>query len=170
MNTTTKRYSNISQDLNRIVDELLKNKNLLKWLTYLVDDPLSLPDVPPGKVLGKQIVLNRVNPDVLPKSETKLFIVPKGGRDHRVGTLMDTVYEVSILSPHELGYIYPSRLDRYAEIASEVARSLDERHITGVGDVQVSSGFTAFKVNQIYSGLMLHITVTNPTIRIKGAR
>lgn len=167
MSFTSKRYQDVSRNLNEIVDELLKNENLLKWLTYLVDDPLSLPKVPPNKVLGNQIVLTRVNTDILPKAETKLFIVPKGGIDHRQGVLTDTVFEVNIISPHKTGYIYSTRVDRYTEVASEIAKSLDCKHITGVGDVTVSSNFTSYKIDETYAGMLLHITATNQRIRHK---
>lgn len=165
MNKVSTRYQNVSKNLNEIVNELLKNQNLLKWLTYLVDDPLSLPDVPPGKVLGNQIVLTRVNPEILPEAVTKLFIVPKGGVDHRKGMLADTIFEVQIISPFREGYIYPYRIDRYTEIASEIALSLDEKHITGVGDVKVSSNFSSYKIDETYAGMMLHITVTNQRVK-----
>lgn len=165
MSYTSTRYKNVSRNLNEIVDELLKNKNLLKWLTYLVDDPLSLPDIPKSKVLGNQIVLTRVNPDILPEAVTKLFIIPKGGLDHRQGFLSDTVFEVNILSPFRTGYIYPYRIDRYTQIASEIALSLDGKHITGVGDVTVSTDFTSYKVDETYAGLRLYITVTNQRVK-----
>lgn len=165
MNYASTRYQNISMDLNKIADELLKNENLLKWLTYLVDDPLSLPKVPKKRVLGNQIVLTRVNPNIMQEAETKLFIIPKGGKDHRVGLLTDTVFEVNIVSPHRTGYIYPYRVDRYAEIASEIASSLDRKHIAGVGDMVVSTQFTSYKVDETYAGLMLHITVTNQRVK-----
>lgn len=160
----SKKYQRVSQNLNEIVNELLKNQKLLKWLTYLVDQPLSLPDVPAGKVLGNQIVLTRMNETILPKAATKMFIVARGGKDHRKGVLTDTVFQVDILSPHNEAYIYSTRKDRYIEVASEVAKSLDGRNITGVGDVVVSSDFTTYKVNETYSGLRFHITVTNQRV------
>lgn len=151
--------------MNEIADTLLQNENLLKWITYLVDDPLSLPEVPKNKVLGSNIILTRVNLDILPKAATKIYLIPKGGVDHTQGYLTDTVFELSILSPFASSYIYSRRIDRFAEIASEIAISLDGKHITGVGDMQVSSNFKTYKLNETYSSMMLHVTVTNQRMR-----
>lgn len=160
---TSVRYSNISTNINQLAAELLRNKRLLMWMTYLTDDPESPnnPKVNPKDVLGRGIVLTRVNEYILQKTEAKIFIAPKGGVDQRNTVLSTTVFEVNIVMPNALGYVYKLRKDRFAEIASEIAKSLDGQYITGIGDVKVSTNFNSYKINETYAGMMLHVTVAN---------
>ena len=169
MNTyTSTRYENISKNMNEIVDELLKNKSLLRWITYLDDDPLSeeKPDVKLSRVLGKKIVLTKVNESILTEAEGIVFITPKGGAEKRnqKGVLADTIFEVNIAMPNHLSYSYPLRTDRFSTIASEIAKTLDGKNITGVGETRVSTSFNTYKINEIYTAMMLYINVTNSII------
>lgn len=166
MNTyTSTRYDNISKNLNDIVSELLESKELLRWITYLDDYPLSeeKPEVPKGKVLGSSIILTRVNETILNKTMCKVFITPKGGSEprNRQNILADTIFEVNIALPNELGYNYKLRVDRFATIASEIAKAIDGKKITGVGEVRVSTSFNTYKINNTYNAMMLYITTTN---------
>lgn len=166
MNTyTSTRYENISNNLNDIVDVLVGNDELLMWTINLVDDPLSDKNPPIKKrdVLGNAIVLTRVNETILNKTMGKIFIVPRGGSEPkgRQGILADTVFEVNIALPNHLSYNYARRTDRFSEIASQIAKSLDGKKITGIGDVKVSTSFNTYKVNETYNAMMLYITTTN---------
>lgn len=166
MNTyTSTRYGNVSENINDLVDELIQNENLLRWLTYLDDNPLSTnkPNVKRKGVIGDKIILTRINENILTKTEAKLFIYPRGGVEKRnmKNVMAETIFEANILLPNELGYIYPMRVDRFAAIASEIAKSLDGKNITGVGDVKVSTSFNTYKVNEIYTGMMFFINTTN---------
>lgn len=165
---TTDRFKNISDDMNKIVDELLKNKNLLKWITYIDDDPMLKPDVPPNTVLGKNIILTRMNETVLKELYIKVFITPITGSDHRLGILTDTVFEIAIAVPTQHSYSYATRKHRASEIASEVASSLDDKHITGLGEVKVSSDFHNFKVNEKFGAMALRVSTTNTNTKAKA--
>ena len=166
MNTyTSTRYESISQNINDIVDTLLQNKTLLRWVTYLDDDPMSedKPDVSAKHMLGKKIVLTKVNESILTETEVKVFISPKGGSDNRgrVGVLADTIFEVNIVMPNDESYLYGLRVDRFSTIASEIAKSLDGRKVTGVGETKVSPSFNTYKINETYTGMMFFINATN---------
>lgn len=165
---TTDRFKNISEDMNKIVDMLLKNKKLLKWVTYIDDNPLERSDVPPSTVLGRNIILTRMNETVLKELYIKLFITPISGSDHRVGILADTVFEIAIAVPTQHSYSYPIRKHRASEIASEIANSLDGKHITGLGEVKVSSNFHNFKVNEKFGAMAVQVLTTNTNIKAKN--
>ena len=147
-----------------IVDTLLKNKEFLKWITYLVDDPSSMPDVPPQHIEGNKLILTHVNEKILTEQEIKVFLNPHRGISHKSGVLADIVYEMNITMPNESGYIYGLRVDRFDEIANQVSITLDGQKITGIGEVVVSAGFNRYKINEEYVGMVIFITVTNPTL------
>lgn len=162
---TTDRFKNISDDMNKIVDELLKNIDLLKWIVYIDDDPLLKPNVPPNKVLGRNIILTRMNETVLKELYIKVFITPITGSDHRLGILTDTVFEIAIAVPTQHSYSYATRKHRASEIASEIANSLDGKHIAGLGELKVSSTFHNFKVNEKFGAMALQVSTTNTKMK-----
>lgn len=165
INYISDRFKNISNDLNKIVDEMLANQNLLKWITYISDDPLDNLYVPPKTVLKKNIVLTGMNETILNDLYIKLFIYPTTGFDHRVGILTDTVFEIAIAVPTQHDYSYATRKHRASEIASEIAASLDGKHIAGLGEIQVRSDFHNFKVNEKFMAMAIQVVTTNTRMK-----
>ena len=132
---TSLKFQPISENTNKIVDELLKNQEFLRWITYLVDNPSSpiMPDVPPDNILGDKLILTDFNPIILKEKEIKVFLTPHRGVQRKGGILTDDIYEMNITMPNEYGYIYKLRRDRFSEIARRVAIILDQQFITGIG-------------------------------------
>lgn len=158
---TSLKFKHISENTNKLVSALLDNQDFLKWITHLEDDPLSMPDVSPQHILGNRLVLTEMEEKILTERIIKVFLTPFRGVPHKGKILADDIYELNITMPNEYSYIYPYRLDRRGEIARQVAISLDQQRVTGIGEVEVGSNYNMYKINETYVGMTLFITVTN---------
>lgn len=160
---TSTKFKNISENTNKIVDALLKNQAFLRWITHLVDYPLSsdISDVLPENILGDKLILTHFNPLILKEQEIKVFLTPHRGVPRKGGILADDIYEMNITMPNEWGYIYKTRVNRFGEIANIVAVTLDQQGVAGVGEVKVEINYNTYKINEAYTGMVLFITVTN---------
>lgn len=162
---TSLKFKHISDNTNKLVSALLDNQDFLKWITYLEDDPISEPDIENvyalGNILGNRLILTEFNEKILDKRKIVVFLTPFKGTPHRGKVLADDVYEMNIVMPNEYSYIYPYRLDRRGEIARQVAISLDQKRVAGIGEVEVGADYNMYKINETYVGMTLFITVTN---------
>lgn len=163
------KFKHISDNTNKLVSALLDNQGFLKWITYLEDDPISEPDIENvyalGNILGNRLILTEFNEEILNKRKVVVFLTPFKGVPHRGRVLADDVYEMNITMPNEYSFIYSTREDRRGEIAKQVAMSLDQQRVAGIGEVEVSSNYNMYKINETYVGMVLFITVTNATIK-----
>lgn len=160
------KFKHISENTRKLVDALLDNQEFLKWITYLDDNPSSMPKVNPKYVLGDRIILTRFNEDILKERVIKIFLSPFKGISHRDQILADDVYTMDIAMPNDFSYIYKYMIDRFAEIARQVAISLDQQRVTGIGEVKVDSSYKTYKINETYVGMTLFITVTNGSAKV----
>ena len=58
-------------------------------------------------------------------------------------------------------------MERPIEIANEIAKSIDQQRIAGIGEVWIS-GFSTLKLNDGYAVANLKITVANASIKGRG--
>ena len=163
---TSLKFKHISDNTNKLVDALLDNQNFLKWISYLKDNPEKEANINnPERKLGSALILTEFNEKILTERTIKVFLTPFRGAPHKGKVLADDVYEMNITMPNEYSYIYTRRKDRRGEIARQVAISLDQQRIAGIGEVEVGSNYNMYKINETYVGMTLFITVTNGSVK-----
>ena len=90
------KFKHLSTNRMKIITELLKNQRLLKYLTYLNDNPLSGADVSPSSVLKNNIVLSKFDENVLSETQIKVFFTTQDIRFMKGRVVEDTVYTMDI--------------------------------------------------------------------------
>lgn len=161
---TSIKFKHMSTNRMKIISELLKNQRLLKYLTYLNDNPLSGADVNAGAVLRDNVVLTKFNETILTETKILMFLTTDSIRFSRGRVLDDTIYNLDIVLPNDKWTIYSNMIERPMAIADEIAKSIDQQRVAGIGEVWISAVNTG-KANSTYSFLNLKISVANGTIK-----
>jgi len=164
----SQKFRHIENNLIKLLEVLLSNENLKKYIFYLVNDPISQPNVDVDLLETGHIILNVFDNNILDSEEQKviLFINPYEG-NLRNQPLSDITFLIDIVVPYQywllsgLGQIRPFR------IADEIAKDIDQKHVMGIGLCEIER-FKIYKLNKDYSGMTLWINVNSSTL--KGGR
>jgi len=160
------KFKHMSKNTIKLVFTLLGNQNLLRYIHYLGDyNPLdgNLPNASPGEVKTRNFVLTTFNEKILEETKVSIFLYPHVSNFARRSTAKD-IYELVIAIPYKYWVIEDVGELRAFEIANEIAKSIDFENIVGIGNVYITRAET-FKVNNEFSGLVMHFEVTNPNIK-----
>jgi len=150
----------------KLLSLILSNQNILKYITHLVDDPLSESDVTEDLLENGSIILTLFDEEILTDLKVKLFLNPFNGSLKSM-PLSDIVFTLDILVPNlywklnGLGQLRPYR------IADEFAQLVDGQKVAGIGEVNITN-FKSYKINKTYSGITLFVEVNSSTT--KGLR
>lgn len=161
------KFKHIENNLIKLLEVLLSNENLKKYIFYLIDDPLSQPTVDVDLLETNNIILNLFDSNILDERRVTLFINPLEG-DLRSQPLSDLTFTIDIVIPYKKWIMgeFGGQL-RVFRIADEIAKEIDQKNVMGIGDTEIVR-FRLFKVNSDYSGMTLWIKVNSSTL--KGAR
>lgn len=161
------KFKHIENNLIKLLEVLLSNENLKKYIFYLIDDPLSQPTVDVDLLETNNIILNLFDSNILDERRVTLFINPLEG-DLRSQPLSDLTFTIDIVIPYKKWIMgeFGGQL-RVFRIADEIAKEIDQKNVMGIGDTEIVR-FRLFKVNNDYSGMTLWIKVNSSTL--KGAR
>ena len=123
-------------NLQKIVDRLQNNQNLLKLLYYTDKDPLSQPDLTQDQI--KELIfekLIKVVPRVGPKETAKSLIslrVVRGHMNPKNNEFLDVSLVIEVFVPLTQWIIKDSNLRPFA-IMGEIHKSLNNKKINGIG-------------------------------------
>ena len=123
-------------NLQKIVDRLQNNQNLLKLLYYTDKDPLSQPDLTQDQI--KELIfekLIKVVPRVGPKETAKSLIslrVVRGHMNPKNNEFLDVSLGIEVFVPLTQWIIKDSNLRPFA-IMGEIHKSLNNKKINGIG-------------------------------------
>lgn len=161
------KFKHIENNLIKLLEVLLSNENLKKYIFYLIDDPLSQPTVDVDLLETNNIILNLFDSNILDERRVTLFINPLEG-DLRSQPLSDLTFTIDIVIPYKKWIMgeFGGQL-RVFRIADEIAKEIDQKNVMGIGYTEIVR-FRLFKVNSDYSGMTLWIKVNSSTL--KGAR
>lgn len=143
---------------------MLTNQDLLRYIHYLGDyDPLDkrLEDVGMAKVKQDNFVLTLFNPTILTNTKAMLFLNPYNGR-FRKGSTANDVFTLDIVIPYDYWIISDTSELRAYSIAYQIAKTIDQKNIAGVGNVAIVD-YKAFKVDDTFSGVTLLLEIENAT-------
>lgn len=158
------KFKHISTNRMKILNELLGNQRLLKYIFYLDEQPLSNEDVNPSVVRDKNFVFTKFDESIITETEIKIFFTTENIIFPRGNTTAPTFYMMDIILHNKYWTMYRSMIERPYAIADEIAKSIDQKSIAGVGRVWIGEA-PSYKVNQSHAGVSLRIEVENATVR-----
>lgn len=159
------KFKHIENNLLKLLTLIINNQNILKYIYYLDDDPLSKPDVTEN-LIGKNVILTLFDENVLSEQAIKIFINPYKG-DLRTQPLSNLSFVIDIVIPNSKWILHGLGQLRAYRIADEIAQLIDQKNVAGIGECEITQ-FKAFRINEEYSGLSLEIKINSSTT--KGLR
>jgi hypothetical protein len=160
------KFKHIENNLLKILALLLNNENIKKYIYYLVDNPISQPNVTQNLIQSKHIILTPFNPNILSQEKVCLFLNPYEG-NFKNSALSDLVFLVDIIIPSSKWLLNGLGQIRCFRLADEISQLLDQQKIAGMTEVEIFN-FRIYKVDDSYSGLSLKIKVNSSSM--KGLR
>lgn len=154
----------MSMNTTKIMIAMLKNQDLLRYVHYLGNyDPLdkNLEDVGMATVKNNNFVLTLFNPEILVETKAMLFLNPYNVRFGR-GTTANDKFLLDIVLPYKYWIIEETSELRVYSIAYQIAKTIDQKNIAGVGNIKITD-CKAFKVDNTFSGVSLIFEVENAT-------
>lgn len=149
MSNKGNKYKFISENSQKLLDPLLKNKNLLKLLKYTSNDPLSEGDVDIETVIDDGtnnpesiIYLDIFNPKIAIAEKISVYFSPyKSAKkySHENIALGKFLFTLDVAIPHEYFVLRGQGKFRAWEIAYEIAKSIDQQEVAGIGKVLIES-------------------------------
>ena len=160
------KFKHIENNLVKLLSLLLSSQNIAKYIYYLVDDPLSEPDVTVDLMANGNVILTLFDEKVLIESQVKLFLNPFQGSLKSM-PLSDITFTMDIIVPNIYWILSGMGQLRPYRISDEFAQLVDGKKVAGIGEVNITN-FKSYKLNDTYSGLTLFIEVNSSTT--KGLR
>ena len=160
------KFKHIENNLIKLLEVLLSNENLKKYIYHLSDDPLNQPTVEADLLETNNIILNLFDSEILDEQRVTLFINPYEG-DLRSQPLSDLTFTIDIVVPYSKWLLNGLGQIRVFRIADEIAKDIDQKNVMGIGEYEITR-FRTYKVNNNYSGMTLWIKVNSSTL--KGLR
>lgn len=122
--------------LQDIIKRILANQNICKLLYYTDKDPLGNEDIKDTSYLYGDLV--RVIPRLMPEETPHSFVCPviqNGIKNRFNGEFRDFLIKIYVYVPMEQWPIKNHNLRPFA-ILGELQKSLNDKHITGLGTLQ----------------------------------
>lgn len=160
------KFKHIENNLLKILALLLNNENIKKYIYYLVDNPISQPNVTQNLIKSKHIILTPFNPNILSQEKVCVFLNPYSG-SFRDSALSNLEFLIDIIIPSSKWLLNGLGQIRCFRLADEISQLLDQQKIAGMTETEITQ-FKMYKVDDSYSGLSLWIKVNSSTM--KGLR
>ncbi len=164
------KFKHIGTNTVKMLTPIITNQNLLRYLTYLTDEPLaqqaynqsnqlvSQPDIT-NIPIGDTVILTPFSPDIIDEEKIIMFFYPlRGDSSNFVGT---DIYEIVLTCPLRFFILQGSGEFRLFMMAYEIAKMLDSQpEIAGCGNIEIKN-WQIFKVSDNNVGLSLLVHVKN---------
>jgi len=161
------KFKHMSKNTIKLLFTLLSNQSLLRYVHYLGDyNPLdsNLSDVDASEVKSNNFVLTKFNEKILNETKISIFFNPHRGHFNK-STTAKHIYELVVVIPYKYWVIEDISELRAFSIADEIAKTIDQENIVGIGDVSIVD-YDTFKLNNEFSGLAMYIETINATIKV----
>jgi hypothetical protein len=157
------KFQHIENNLVKLFTLLYESANISKYVYYLVDNPLSMPDVSVDLLENGNYILNVFDDKILQDDKVRIFLNPYNGdlRDIPIGEI---TYVMDIIIPNKYWVLNGLGQLRAFRIADEFSKLVDGQYVAGLGQVNITY-FKIYKVNDSYSGLSLFIKINTPTVK-----
>ena len=157
------KFKHIENNLLKLLGLILNNQNMLKYIYYLDNNPLSNEDVSVNLLESGNIILTLFDEEILSEQQVKVFLNPLQGELNKL-PLSDLIFILDIVVPNSKWLLSGIGQLRSYRIADEFAQMVDGQSVAGIGEVEISR-FRAFKVSDKYSGLSLSIKINSSTLK-----
>lgn len=170
------KFKYIAKHSLTIAQLLYENQNILRYMNYLTDDPLSNRTINRKGQIVEQPDINLgfdesglntgcFNKDILTETKCHLFIHPIKSNGMRTSKIIGELqYGIDIITPSGFQILADSREYRDFNIADEISQLIDGKAVTGVGDVEIND-FSSGKLDSEYCYLTLFVSIKNFTIK-----
>ena len=126
------KFEHIESNLVKLFTLLQSNQNIAKYVYYLVDDPLSKPDVVVDLYEQENYLLT-IFDEAIPESEkVRIFLNPYVGSFKNLG-IGDISYEMDIVVPKSKWLLKGMGKLRAFCIANEFNKMVDGKPVAGIG-------------------------------------
>jgi len=135
------KFKFIEKSLIDILLLIVSNQNILRYIKYLNNDPLdpSLPNIQ-DNLINTNIILAPFDKNIVEVSEVKLFFYPLRS-DLKSKALGKHIYMLDIICPIEYFLLDGRGEIRVIRIADEITQMIDQKHITGIGELTIPEAF-----------------------------
>ena len=167
----SQKFKYISDNTSKLVNEMLTNQNLAKYIYYLDNkkhplDP-SNPSISPIRVRDKNFKFVLFDDNIVTDTQILVFVNP-AMNNYRGTTLSIDTFVMDVAIPNKYWVINNGgdiQLRAY-EIAYEVAKAIDGKNITGIGDVEIVSTRTGRIGSKGVSVISMMIEVKNTATKV----
>lgn len=167
----SQKFKYISDNTSKLVNEMLTNQNLAKYIYYLDNEkhPLdpSNPSISPIRVRDKNFKFVLFDDNIVADTQILVFVNP-AMNNYRGTTLSIDTFVMDVAIPNKYWIIHNGgdiQLRAY-EIAYETAKAVDGKSITGIGDVEIVSAQTGRIGSKGISVISIVIEVKNTATKV----
>lgn len=168
----SQKFKYISRNTLELVNVMLTNQNLIKYIHYLdnTKHPLdsSNPPVSPRYIIDKNFKFVLFDNNIVTDKQVLIFFNP-AINNYRGTTLSIDTFIMDIVIPNKYWIIYNKNNDmqlRAYEIAYEIAKVVDGKNITGIGDVEIVNAQTSRIGSKGISVMTIMIEVKNTVVKV----
>lgn len=170
------KFRYISKHALTLAEKIYSNQNILRYLSYLTDDPLSQETLnrkgelvvqPDITVLFEDsgISLEAYDKNIITEDRCYIFLTPAKGHLKAETNAGKITYIVDIITPYKFKILKGTNEYRDALIADEISRMIDGHRVTGFGDVEITDFATGKLQDGKYNYFTLYIEVGNLAIK-----
>lgn len=170
------KFDKVEEHLLDMLSLIDDNQNIKRYIRYLSNTPLEStvevngqtiqqPDID-DSLIYNNILITPYSEKTLSESKVLLFFNALNG-NLESETVGEEIYSLDIIVPITYWILQGQGKIRVFRIGSEIAKLIDSKKITGIGEVKILN-FKCYKVNDTYAGMTMFIRVNTSTM--KGLR
>ncbi|MEK5036301.1 hypothetical protein MKY96_33150 [Paenibacillus sp. FSL R7-0302] len=148
----------MSDNLVILLGEIIKNQNIVKYVSNNVKNPLSQPDIllPAKNLIGSKLHPYPFDPVTTPEDSVEIRVYyPEGAIDDSRAVLQTTIY-VDIVCAKSLWLINDGKSGvRPYMIVHELFRQFNKKSVSTIGRLDIT-GFDHLHVNDKFDAIRLH--------------
>ena len=161
------KFKNIENNLLKLLDLILNNQNILKYLYYInSNNPLAESTVSTNLLESGNIILTPFDPTVLTEEAMRMFINPLEG-SFNSSSLSDLVFLIDVIVPINKWLISGMGQIRVFRIFDELSQDIDQQRVMGITQSEITK-FRIYKVDDKYAGMSVWVKVNSSSM--KGLR
>lgn len=135
---TSCKFKHIENNYSTLLGLILENQNVLKYLYYLNNDPLSQPDVEVNLIETGNIVLTMFDGEITTEEKIKMFFYPATGNLNSY-PISNIVFEVDLVMPISKWLLYGQGLIRPFRIMDEISQVIDQQKVAGISEAKITN-------------------------------
>lgn len=165
------KFKHINENATKLLTPLFNNKNFLRYIKCLSDDPLNEPisdvdlysNLVDTRNQDGHFVLKHFDETILSENKIKIFFHPLKPINF-TKPLYSDIYIMEIVIPNDYWVLEGKGTWRATAMAYEIAKEIDNKEIAGLGKCYILDYDDNQSVGTSYSKLVLYIRVDNASV------